>query len=303
LAAQKDTQDRAIVDFNRAIELDPDNVDGYLRRGLLAKQRGDERGARADLEAVIARVDAADARAREAHTALAQIRKLRPRVVSAPEVVETPRVVTISVPHDVLPEGSFMVTYSMDDPKQLIDFEATDIEAFQIETLVRPRVTPRGRLGLHCRAFEKRGVVRHSTPLDGMNFEINVDFWLKEVNSRSQLVFTLGPSRGVSFGQQLVTLDENGTLRVLDTRPPNMELFKGDRIVTTNLLCQNGKLTVTVNGTLLVSRQFDPAVLQGPFGLVAQDVDLQITHLTIRGNLGILDESENEGRRFSRPQK
>ena len=62
-------------------------------------------------------------------------------------------------------------------------------------------------------------------------------------------------------------------------------VFREERLVKVKMTCKDGVLTVRCNGRKTAEKKFKANELRGHFGLLAKDVRMQITSLSIRGHV------------------
>ena len=189
----------------------------------------------------------------------------------------------VNVPHKLRKNGEFSVNYSMNEGGELEDFETRNFDKFDVSTM--EGVSATSRSGLECGAGSQRlGSFQHVVPLDGGDFEIELQMWLNYSNTRSLIVFRIGKKYGVNLGQQIVKVSKKGKLKPLSPMA-DRNMFREERLVKVNMTCVDGVLTIKCNGRKTAQKKFRGNDLRGHFGMIAKDVRMQITSLSIKGTL------------------
>ncbi len=189
----------------------------------------------------------------------------------------------VNVPHKLRKNGEFSVDYSMLEGGETEDFDSRNFDKFEISTM--EGVSAASRSGLECGAGSQRlAKFQHVVPLDGGDFEIELQMWLNYSNTRSVIVFLLGKKYGVNFGQQIVKVSKKGKLKSLSPHA-DRNMFRENRLVKVSMKCVDGVLTIKCNGRKTAQKKFRGNDLRGHFGLMAKDVRMQITSLSIKGTL------------------
>jgi hypothetical protein len=181
--------------------------------------------------------------------------------------------------HTLRTSGELSVRYRLQDEGEVEDFESLGFDKFLIGRAAGGKGI---HTGLECGVGSQRAArFRHVVPLRG-DFEVDLKLWLNYCNSRSKLVFMLGEKVGVSFGQQVVKVSKRGSLRPVAGQA-DRSVFRGERLVQVKITGRDGQITVRCDGKQTAQAAVPASVLRGRFGLLAKDVRLQITDLSIRG--------------------
>lgn len=185
----------------------------------------------------------------------------------------------LHVPH-TLRDGRVEARYRFNGPDEVGDFEWTGFDKLEVgEVVGRNLRTVDLELGVGSRRV---GRLVHVVPLAG-DFKIDLAMWVNQATSRSDLVLFVGDKVGVRWGQQIVRASRSGGLRPVAGAQPDRGLFREERLVRVRLTRTGDALTVECDGRRVAHKAFKPGELDGRFGLVAQDVRVVITELSVDG--------------------
>ena len=98
----------------------------------------------------------------------------------------------------------------------------------------------------------------------------------------AQFVFLFGKKMGVNLGQQLVKVSKRGKMKAL-TPTVDRGVFREERLVKIKMTYKDGVFTVRCNGRKTAEKKVKANDVRGHFGMLAKDVRLQITNLSIKG--------------------
>lgn len=185
----------------------------------------------------------------------------------------------LHVPH-TLRDGRVEARYRFNGPDEVGDFEWTGFDKLEVgEVVGRNLRTVDLELGVGSRRV---GRLVHVVPLAG-DFRIDLAMWVNQATSRSDLVLFVGDKVGVRWGQQIVRASRSGGLRPVAGAQPDRGLFREERLVRVRLTRTGDALTVECDGRRVAHKAFKPGELDGRFGLIAQDVRVVITELSVDG--------------------